>query len=312
MKALLDNRLAPLTHSWGFLEVPFQRAVDKAAQWTKSTFSQVEVVNFELSLVDALCSLAPLITPPRKKLLLSTKSNWVAYFDNGVNGGDPSSFVGYLSEHLECRGLAVTCIPHSVSTQDDKGSYGAVIFELYAPEKREWLNVERSITLMNDKGEWTFETNGSVQPFEKTERYNAGNVQDRFTPELLEEYCSALGIRLFDEDFYGPSGVLLKVLDPLPPDFVPVSLAEAREKIGLSKSGEEPPCSDAKPVEFRISTKTSLLANLELPRRTQDNDFTRRPPTPLLVMIRRLNSVFSAVLKHDGLPCPEFETSTAN
>jgi hypothetical protein len=127
----------------------------------------------------------------------------------------------------------------------EKGTYGAIGFELYAPEKRDWLNLERSITVMNDRGEWTFETNGTVQPFEKPERYKAREIQDRFTSELLEEYCAALGIRLFDPDFYGPSGVLLTIADPLPPDFIPISLAEARERIGIHHSGDTPPCSDA-------------------------------------------------------------------
>lgn len=247
MKTLLDNRLAPLTHSWGFLEVPFRRAVDEAVRWTETTVSKVNVRHFEKPLADALCTLEPLITPPRKKLLLSTKSSWVAYFDNGINGGDPSSFVGYLSQHLKCRGLAVNCIPHTVSSTEKggKGTYGAVGFELYAPEKRDWLNLERSITVMNDRGEWTFETNGTVQQFEKTERYKAKEIQDRFTSELLEEYCGALGIRLFDQDFYGPSAALLEIADPLPPDFIPISLAEARESIGLTNSGDTTPCSDA-------------------------------------------------------------------
>lgn len=247
MKTLLDNRLAPLTHAWGFLEAPFQQVVDEAVRWTKSIFSKVDVVHFELPLAEALSRLEPLITPPRKKLLLSTKSDWVAYFDNGINGGDPSSFVGHLSQQLKCRGLAVACVPHTVSGNqgDEKGTNGAVRFELYAPEKREWLNLERSITAVNDKGKWVFETKGSVQPFEKIERYKAKAVKDRFTAELLEEYCTALVIRLFDQDFYGPSGVLLKIVDPLPPDFTPISLAEARDRIGLTHSGDTPPCIDA-------------------------------------------------------------------
>jgi hypothetical protein len=127
-----------------------------------------------------------------------------------------------MSEHLKCRGLAVTCIPNT-----------AVRFELYAPEKREWLNLERSIAAVNDYGKWTFKVTGSVQPFEKTERYKAKAVKDRFTPELLEEYCAALEIRLFDEDFYGPPGLLIDICDPLPSSSIPISLAEARKRIGL-------------------------------------------------------------------------------
>jgi hypothetical protein len=44
---------------------------------------------------------------------------------------------------------------------------------------------------MNDGGKWIFATRGNVQPFERVERYKAGRIRDRFTDELLEEYCQA-------------------------------------------------------------------------------------------------------------------------
>jgi hypothetical protein len=234
MKTLLENRFAPLTYSLGFLETAFQPLVNETIAWQRSIFSQVEVRPIDASLSEALALLEPLITPPRKFLLLSTKSNWVASFDNGINGGDPSSFVGYMSERLKCRGLAVTCIPPRPDddARDDAGS-SAVCLVLYAPEAREWLNIERSISTENDYGEWTFKATGSVQPFEKTERYQAREVKDRFTADMLEEYCAALGIRLFDQDSYGPKGVLVTIGDPLPPEFVPIPLAEARRRLGL-------------------------------------------------------------------------------
>jgi hypothetical protein len=225
MSALLDNRFAPLTYSIGFLEGDFQQVADETIAWQRSLFTQVEQVATESSLSDALSTLEPLITPPRKRLLLSTTSRWVAYFDNGINGGDPSSFVGYMAQRLKCQGLAVACRADAHSS--------VVRFVLYAPEAREWLNVERSVSAENDYGKWTFKTTGSVQPFEKPERYQARAVKNRFTSEMLEEYCSALGIRLFDDDFYGPAGVLVKIGDPLPPEFVAISLAEAQSRLGL-------------------------------------------------------------------------------
>lgn len=236
-KALLDNRFAPLTYSWGFLEAPFQQVGDEAVQWTKSIFTKVDILHFKKPLADALSSLEPLITPPRKKLLLNTQSGWVAYFDNGTDGGDPSSFVGYMSERLKCRGLAVSCIPHTFSGNDKKakGTHRAVIFKLYAPEKRDWLNLERSISMVNDYGKWIFETTGTVQPFEKTEKYRARAVKDRFTAELLEQYCADLTVRIFDENTYGPEGILISIGDPLPSGFAAVSLAEARERLGLDQ-----------------------------------------------------------------------------
>jgi hypothetical protein len=236
MKALLDNQFAPITYSWGFLESPFQVAMDETVAWRASLYSKIEVHPFEEPFADALRSLEPLVTPPRKELLLSTKSHWVAYFDNGINGGDPSSFVGYMAQRLKCRGLAVTCVPETLNSKDKKakGTYGAVRFELYAAEPREWLNHERTITAMNDGGRWIFEVTGTVQPFEKVELYKAKRVKDRFTAETLEDYCQALGVRLFDPDFYRPSGVLIEICDPLPPSHIAITLAEARERLGLT------------------------------------------------------------------------------
>jgi hypothetical protein len=234
MNTLLENRFAPLTYAIGFLESDFHHVADETVAWQRSIFSQVETVEIESSLGEALSKLEPLITPPRKNLLLSTNSRWVAYFDNGINGGDPSSFVGYFAQRLKCRGLAVTCIPGLADDVPFANMHSSAVgFKLYAPEAREWLNLERSVSAVNDYGKWTFEATGSVQPFEKPDRYQARAVKNRFTPEMLEEYCSALGIRLFDGEFYGPAGILVKIGDPLPPEFVAISLAEAQSRLGI-------------------------------------------------------------------------------
>ncbi len=237
MKALLDNNLAPLTFSLGFLEMPFQTVVDAYGWWHKELNSSVVISPIELSLEQALLKLEPLITPHRKRLLMVTQSAWTAYFDNGINGGDPFTPIGYLSQQLHCRGLTVTCVPHTMISdgKEERGTYGAVQFQLFAPESRDFLNIERSIIAMNDGGKWTFETMGEIQPFERAEQYKAKRIRDRFTPELLEEYCQALDIRLFDAEFYGPSGVLIEGLDHLQAGETALTLTEARWRLGLEE-----------------------------------------------------------------------------
>lgn len=189
----------------------------------------------ELPLEQSLLKMEPLTTPHRKRLLISTQSIWTAYFDNGINGGDPFTPIGYLSQQLRCRGLAVTCVPHTLvnDSKDARGTYGAVQFRLFAPEPRDFLNIERSIVAMNDGGKWIFETSGSAQLFERVERYKAKRIRDRFTDELLEEYCQALGIKLFDSDFYGPAGVLIEILDPIPAGQTVLTLTDARRRLGF-------------------------------------------------------------------------------
>src|SRR5215813_7034987 len=117
MKTLLDNKLAPLTFSLGFLELPFQTVVDAYVWWHKTLNLPVAVNPIVLPLEQALLKLEPLITPHMKRLLLSTQSAWTAYFDNGIDGGDPFTPIGYLSQHLQCRGLNVTCVPHTMVSE---------------------------------------------------------------------------------------------------------------------------------------------------------------------------------------------------
>jgi hypothetical protein len=58
--------------------------------------------------------------------------------------------------------------------------------------------------MTNDISGWQFRATGNPQPFEKSDRYLAEKKAERFTSEMLDEYCHALGIDLFDESFYGP------------------------------------------------------------------------------------------------------------
>ena len=114
-----------------------------------------------------------------------------------------------------------------------KGTYGAVEFELFGPEKTDFLNYIRSISAANDGGRWRFATNGTPQPFEKLERYSVKKIADRLTPELLADYCKALEIQLFDEAFYGSRGLLISINDPLPRGWTGLTLEQARLEHGL-------------------------------------------------------------------------------
>jgi hypothetical protein len=109
-----------------------------------------------------------------------------------------------------------------------------VKFTLFAPEQRDFLNVERSVSVINDVGGWEFNAIGTLQEFEHAEHYTARRIADRLTPEMLEEYCRALGIRLFDEDFYGRAGVITHAYPWFLPRLASMTLAEARAQLGLS------------------------------------------------------------------------------
>lgn len=235
MNNSIFERLRPLTFSIGFLEAPLGTVADAVEEWRNEHHKSVNVVGVEETFEDALLMLAPLTTPQRRELYYETDSAWTAYFDNGASGGDPFGPISYLAEQLGSRGLTTTYIPHAVQKRAGRevGVPGAVKFELFAPERREWLNYERSVSLNFDNGGWRFDANGTVQPFEDIEKYNSRKKADRFTPEMLEQYCLALGVRLWNESFYGPKGVFVNIGDPLLAGSREYSLQEARNELGI-------------------------------------------------------------------------------
>ena len=110
---------------------------------------------------------------------------------------------------------------------------GAVKFTQFAPEKREFLNIDRSVSVANDVHGWKFHSMGQVQDFEQVDRYTASRIADRLTAEMLERYCQALGIDLFDEGFYCGPGVVTHARPWFLPRLATKSLAEARRQLGL-------------------------------------------------------------------------------
>jgi hypothetical protein len=207
--ALLDNAYAPITFSFGFVQGPFAQFSEAFISWQNEISSKfaggTEFTQFSAPLPAALLRLEPLTTPLDRYLLVETRSNWSAIFSNGLRVNDVFSPVSYLSEVLKCHGLLVDSIPdrsHNAG-KDGLRIYGAVRFTLYGPEKTDWLNRIRQVGVTTDVGGWEFAAEGEVQPYEQIENYGKRKVVDRFTVEILESYCAALGIELFDANFYG-------------------------------------------------------------------------------------------------------------
>lgn len=236
MKYLLDNQFAPTTFSWGFVNAPFQRTTDTFLSWNASINKNFEikedVVRCNGPLTTLLDGLFPVCGPRTRQMLIETSSKWTAYFDNFVRGGDPISTVGELCMMIKCQGVAVMCVPHC-EPSGGVGTYGAVQFQLFAPHKTHFLNHSRGICVAHDGNQWVFDADGPVQPYEETENYRKHRITDRLTPEMLERYCAALGIDLFNPDFYGPNAVMVVNKTPSVVQSVSLTREEARRELGL-------------------------------------------------------------------------------
>jgi hypothetical protein len=234
LKTLLNDRFAPLTHQAGFLEAPFENTLKTFLSWQSEIGTQLgrqpRYNEFIGSLEQALAHLEPLTTPPTKILLIQTRSRWTAFFDNGLRISDPESPVGHLCMMVPCRGVVVHYTPDRSQTANQHAIriYGIASFRMFASHRTAWLNQERAIVAMNDGGSWLFSADGIEQPFEESERYNARRIADRLTGDMLERYCKALDIKLFDEAFYGTKAAIISTIQKLTPESPVMSLDEVR------------------------------------------------------------------------------------
>ena len=208
MIGLLEDRLVPLTNTFGFLPCPVDVATSAFLDWQRPIQDgrgvALEARAVHGSLEALLRTLLPLTSVERRRFLfMATRSEWTAFVDNGHQGTDAFPPVSYLAQAIGCRGVRATDAA-SGRTQ------GGTIFELYGPQDTGWLNIERSISAIRTDGRWAFSASGTALVFEKPEFYARRRIKDRFDTGVLKTYLAALGIDAFDPAFYADEGRLIE------------------------------------------------------------------------------------------------------
>ncbi len=196
MSSLLE-KWSPVTSDFGLIQAPIERVLTELERWHASIGTHYERTEIRSSLADAFESLLPLANSKMRTLLLSTQSDWVAFFQNGINGSDPFSVMNYLAR-------AMGVLAMRVCATFEGAAYPATVWEVYASEALGGempVGFRRSIAAANDGGTWTFFETGDRFPFEQVDRYTERRKRDRFTREMLRNYLREFGVELFADDF---------------------------------------------------------------------------------------------------------------
>ena len=240
VRPLLNNDFAPVTFRFGFVETSFSLLCDAFQEWSRTIDAKYPNLRTEFTpltapLTKALLSLEPLTNPSDGYLLVETNSSWTAVFANGLRVNDVASATGYLPTVLNCRGVEVGYAPDfSKSKRKDLiRKWGSTLFALYGPTNTDRLNRIRHVHVCNDVDGWAFDEGGEVQPFEEPEAYKKCRTRDRFTFEMLERYCKALGIELNQDDFYGPRRCAVRTTGQKHRGDLAMSIADARAHLDL-------------------------------------------------------------------------------
>lgn len=234
MRTLLNEQYAPITSSAGYLRAPLAEVVRAMVDWRRSLYGDVHTRSLDGDLPSALQQLAPLTGGARPRELLVAVGEWTAYFDCLLDGTDAITAVGALASKLQCQGVAIETVPHTIGLPGTKvGRQGAVQFTLFGPIRTDFLNHVRTVSVVYDGG-WHFNADGTVQDFEEVDVYRSRRVGDRFTSDMLERYCAALGFAVFDPAAYGPESVLIESRVPMAPDGLVINLDRAQDRLGIT------------------------------------------------------------------------------
>lgn len=219
MKTLASEWFAPITESPGFLNVPIARAADVLLEWRRELYGTVSAREVHGGFPDMLAHLEPLNILRNRELLVPVAPDWTAYFDCSPGGTDSASAIGVLTLRAHATGFFIHCLPHITGPRRGQiRRMGSVTFSMLAPFPTGRMNYVRTIQAVYSGSRWEFFLIGTEQPFEEVDRYGARKVRDRFTPDMLERYCQALGVDVFNLQAYGDSGILIesKVVTPNP------------------------------------------------------------------------------------------------
>ncbi|HET9989480.1 MAG TPA: hypothetical protein VFQ65_13205 [Kofleriaceae bacterium] len=219
---LLGGKLAPIGKCVAFLRRPMLEVRDAILTWRRQELRQTIEDTGAARFPDCMAVLDPLEAPWTVEVLIDC-GEWTAYMNNWIQGGDPTAAAPYLAVRLGC-----DCIVALHAPPYGPG-HASTQLCMIGPDGASPHMYVRTIAAHAEDGRWSWDTYGSLQPFEQPERYEARKIKDRFDRALLVTYLSALGIRVDDLAFYGEGCALRRSVE-----FVPrrETVAQVRARFG--------------------------------------------------------------------------------
>jgi hypothetical protein len=207
---ILGNRFAPITFRIGFIQAGLDNVLEQYVRWNHIILRTVSKKPIDGALSQKLEGILPLDDMGQRLLFTSTKSSWVAIFDNGFRGGQTSNTVAVVSERLNTLGLMYEDVPNTFSKSnraEAKGAWGLLALAGYGVTEHGIWGINRGLRLQNDVSGWEFHQKGKPWPFESVERYETRRTTRRIDRALMVSYLAEFGIRVYEDEFYYGPGV---------------------------------------------------------------------------------------------------------
>jgi hypothetical protein len=197
------------------VNICFDEVVDHWLAWHRNIWGMDEfkilIQNTDGGLALKLDQLLPL--DMNMRLMSEISDGRIAIFANFYHGGDGSPDANYLAHNFARERTRV------VMAKDESnrgGPIGSTQFDWidYGAKTDHWVGYKYRSIAAHKESRWEWHEGGDAFPWEETETYKAKRIKDRLTPDMVERYCLHLGIDLFDPDYYGGRGVIVRLAPP--------------------------------------------------------------------------------------------------
>ena len=225
---LFNRELEPLTFSIGFIQAPAEEVTQFFVDFFTRLKRNGKAKKLTGTLRNNLELLQPLTSSNALYLVHSTLNpDWTALFDGDKQGHGVDQRISYLATELNTNGYF---FGKTVRDRPEHNFLAGTHFQKCDPSTT--LGISRSVDLIeNNPNRWYFYQDGEPLPFEQTQNYTARRKKDRLTPQMLEDYATAIGLHPWDENFYTTPAYLITNSQAL---HNPTTLNQARTQLGLN------------------------------------------------------------------------------
>lgn len=238
--ALLDGRWQPMTGRLAFFEAPPEQCVQawlsvRGAYLERTTGCRPAVTEVRGDVEELLSQLLPLVTISARRSMFVPIAGDGPYrcclFTDAAYAHNDSAR-GWLQQ--SGIGSAEIISTAGDPRDPDEPEFHARMLRILKAASSDVTEDQLFRTVgirMTGVRRWAFDDVGQPLPFEDVARYRRRRTVDRFSAETLVEYCAALALRPFDEDFYATDRRAL-VVEPTNPPYAGtrlLSLEDVRE-----------------------------------------------------------------------------------
>lgn len=200
---LLGGELSPIGDTVSFLRRPAADVLEVINEIRANATVEVTEVG---RLPGSARILDPMESPWTTEVVIDC-GDWAAYLNNSIGGGDITAIAPAVGKALN-----TVCVGAQHSQRHGPG-HAATQLWLQGPDGEPPLMYVRTLSAHCQDGRWSWHTSGTIQDFEKSERYERRRIAERFDRATLAEYLEALGIWVDDPSFFGDGIAIRQIVD---------------------------------------------------------------------------------------------------